>query len=181
MKRVCLFAGYNNKETVEDYVFAYLKELSKFADIYYLCDGPLGSAEQIKLLKYVKSCEGVRHESYDFGSWANLIKKIGWEKIEEYDELLLVNDSCYAGHIPFDNMFNEMVSKNLDAWGVAENYFLMSFFVNINKNVFSSAEFKAFFSNIKKETDKSLIILKYEKGLTNILKNYKIDSYFKKL
>lgn len=171
-KRLCLFAGYNYNDKVSDYVIFYLKELSKYADIYYFADGELSAEQNRTLQSIVKHAYGYRHQKYDFGSWAELIKIIGWEKIETYDELLLVNDSCLGGVFPLKPMFDEMSSQKIQAWAAAGNHFMMSFFVCIAKDIFTTDEFKSFFDNIKEEHNKSIIIKKYERGLDALLQKY---------
>ena len=171
-KRLCLFAGYNYSNTISQYVINYLQELSQYADIYYCSEGELSSQMIKQLEQTVKKAYGVKHKKYDFGSWAELIKIIGWRKIEEYDELLLVNDSCLGGVFSLKPMFDEMYSQKIQAWAAAGNHFMMSFFVCITKDIFATDEFKSFFNNIKEEDNKSIVIKKYERGLDTILQKY---------
>ena len=96
MKRICLFAGFNINGIIEDYVLYYLQELSKISDIYYLADNKIMPKEFEKITPYVKGAYGYKHGKYDFGSWQELINKISWEKIAEYDELILTNDSVFG-------------------------------------------------------------------------------------
>ena len=46
-----------------------------------------------------------------------------------------------------------------------------SWFVRINKKIFISQWFNDFISNVKHEEQKSLVTIKYEHGLTNVIKN----------
>lgn len=179
-KRICLFAGYNGSGAVGEDVLFYLRELGGFADVYYFSDGVLSAEEQKKLENLVAGAWGEKHGKYDFGSWAELIKRLGWEKIGLYDELLLVNDSCLGGVFPLDDMFGEMERRNVEAWGASGNHFVMSYFVCVSKKVFSSPEFRYFFENIKAESHKSIIIKKYERGLSRLLQKYETDVYLSK-
>ena len=47
MKRICLFAGYDSKNIIHDYVIYYLKELSTVADVYYMADNEISDDEKI--------------------------------------------------------------------------------------------------------------------------------------
>lgn len=176
-RRICLFAGYNPQNHISDYVFYYLEALSKFADICYCADGEIFQADRRRLKKLTALAIGIKHGRYDFGSWAELIKKLGWQKISAYDELLLANDSCFGGIFPFNEMFQTMEQQNLDGWGASGNHFIMSYFVNIKKKIFLSPEFRHLFENIKAENNKAVIIKKYERGLDNILQNYNCGTY----
>jgi CDP-glycerol glycerophosphotransferase (TagB/SpsB family) len=118
VKRICLFAGYDPDNVIDDYVVAYLRALSRHADIYYLADCSMPVSELEKLRGIAKSAWAGRHGTYDFGSYSMLAKSlVGWDRIEQYDELLLVNDSCYlAGDL--DAVFNRMDSRRCDWWGL---------------------------------------------------------------
>lgn len=181
IKRICLFAGYSKINKIEDYVVNYLKYLSLFADIYYLADCELPDKEIEKIKPYVKEAYSYRHEQYDFGSWKELTSKVGFEKMEEYDELIFANDSCYAPVFPFGKMFSVMQKKKVDFWGITENDMvisphLQSYFIVFTKKVFSSDVFRGFVEGIGKApegiVDKKMIAKNYENTLTKILSSY---------
>lgn len=117
-KRICFFAGYDPEGLIDDYVIRYVTELSRHADVYYLADCVMKPQELAKLKGIAKGAWAGRHEGYDFGSYSLLAKSlIGWETIRQYDELLLVNDSCYLLK-SLDNVFNEMDARKCDWWGL---------------------------------------------------------------
>lgn len=121
-RRICLYAGYDGHGLVDDTVVAYLADLSRFADIYYLADCPMRPGELEKLAPYTKGRWAIRHGRYDFGSYSMLAKElVGWEVIEEYDELILANDSCYLVQ-PFDQVFAKMDATVCDWWGLQATY-----------------------------------------------------------
>ena len=116
MKRICLFAGYDSNNIIHDYVVYYLKELSTVADVYYMADNEISDDEKEKIAPYVKASYGINHKKYDFGSWQELIKIIGWEKISEYDELILANDSVFGPLYPMKKLFEKLEQDK--AWEV---------------------------------------------------------------
>ncbi len=110
-RRVCLFAGFDADGVVDDTVVAYVRELSRFADVYYLADCDLDGGELDKLAPYTKGRWAIRHGRYDFGSYSMLARDlVGWDAIEAYDELILANDSCYLVQ-PFDEVFAAMDAR----------------------------------------------------------------------
>ncbi|MDM7831753.1 CDP-glycerol glycerophosphotransferase family protein [Cellulomonas edaphi] len=117
VRRVCLFAAYDAQGIVDDYVVAYLTELSKYADVYYWADSDMPDSELAKLEGVTRAAWAVRHGEYDFGSYARLVEAVGWDVIEQYDELLLVNDSCYLLR-PLDQVFAEMGARRADWWAL---------------------------------------------------------------
>ena len=117
MRRVCLFAAYDPDGVVDDYVIDYVRELARFADVYYLADCAMQESELAKLAELTVGAWGERHGEYDFGSYSRLAEIVGWETIEQYDELLLVNDSCFLLR-PLDEVFARMDARACDWWGL---------------------------------------------------------------
>ncbi|MDE7314532.1 MAG: rhamnan synthesis F family protein [Mucispirillum sp.] len=172
MKRICLFAGYSSKGIIEDYTLYYMQELSKISDVYYLADNIILPEEIEKITPYVKDAYGYIHGKYDFGSWQELINIISWEKISEYDELILTNDSVFGPLYNF-NDFIEGIEKDKewDLCGINTAYdfhtwHLSSYFLICRKNCFLSDIFKEHINSVKKEDNVKKVIEKYEIGLS---------------
>jgi len=117
-KRITLFAGYDKDGIIDESVIIYLKELSNYSDVYFLSDSIVSEKELNKLNSYTKGAWAYRHGEYDFGSYKRLAQyHVGWEEIEKYDELLLVNDSSYLLN-SLDNIFTKMSAKKTSFWGL---------------------------------------------------------------
>ena len=117
-RRICLFAAYDRDGVVDETTTAYVTELSRFADVYFLADQYLAPAELEKLEKITRGAWGIRHGEYDFGSYSMLARElVGWDLIEKYDELLLVNDSCYLLD-SLDDLFETMSRRSCSWWGL---------------------------------------------------------------
>ena len=81
-RRVCLFAGYDGDGLIDDTVVTYVRELSRFADVYYLADCHLEAGELDKLAPYTRGRWTIRHGRYDFGSYSMLARDlVGWDTI----------------------------------------------------------------------------------------------------
>jgi len=117
-KRITLFAGYDKDGIIDQSAIIYLKELAKYSDVYFLSDSIVSQKELDKLKPYTKGAWAYRHAEYDFGSYKRLAQyHVGWEKIEQYDELLFVNDSSYLLS-SLDKVFTEMNAKKTSFWGM---------------------------------------------------------------
>lgn len=197
MKRICLFAGYDPEGVIDDYVIHYLKELSHFADICYLADCEMSQEELNKIAPFTISSSAYKHGKYDFGSWSELIQKIGWNEIDKYDELILANDSQYlVGDI--GSFLSTMENRKLDFWAgliVCEDYlggriqidqfissnniletsmtFVSSFLV-LSKELFSQAFIRNFFAEIIPVKDRLQVYAKYELGLSRLIFRHRI-------
>ena len=121
-RRVCLFAGYDGDGIIDDTIVAYLADLSRFADIYYLADCNLAPGQLERIAPYTRGAWGIRHGRYDFGSYSMLAKDlVGWDVIDTYDELMFANDSCFQVQ-PFDQVFAKMDATTCDWWGLQATY-----------------------------------------------------------
>ncbi|GAA1521867.1 hypothetical protein GCM10009788_27170 [Nocardioides humi] len=117
-RRICLYAAYDADGVIDDYVLHYLRELSRHADVYYLADGVMPRAELDKLADVTVAAWAIPHARYDFGSYSMLATElVGWETIEQYDELLFANDSCYLLR-SLDETFARMDRRPADWWGM---------------------------------------------------------------
>lgn len=197
MKRICLFAAYDKNNILREYVIDYLKELSQYADIYYLADSNLSETEIDKIRPYVKKAWAFKHGKYDFGSYSELAKNyVGWDEISKYDELIFANDSCFCIQ-SFEKVFKKMDTKILDVWSLtmtdelniynvylADEYLfrtdlqsalfcLNSNFMVFRKMVIEDMDFQEFIDNVKQESSRTDVCLNYEMGLTKFILNKK--------
>ncbi|MCR6663408.1 MAG: CDP-glycerol glycerophosphotransferase family protein [Luteimonas sp.] len=117
VRRLCLFAGHDRDGIVDACVVDYVRELSRHADVFYLADCEMAEAELGKLSPFVQGAWAWRHGKRGFGSWSELIRRLGWECIGQYDEMLLVDDSCYLLG-PLDRVFECMDRRPGDWWGL---------------------------------------------------------------
>lgn len=183
MKRICLFAGYDSNNIIHDYVIYYLKELSTVADVYYMADNEISDDEKEKIAPYVKASYGINHKKYDFGSWQELIKIIGWEALSTYDELILTNDSVFGPLYPMEKLIEKLEQdKQWDMCGITEecsiektsktyivNNFIQSYFIIMKKNIFTQDYIKQFFKEYSYYPSKADVVLHGEKKLSKIL------------
>ena len=196
MKRLCVFAHWDRDNIIDDYVIYYLKALKEVCEtIIFVSDCNLDSNETNKLNNIADFVLAQKHGEYDFGSYKRgfLFAK---EKGLEFNELLLVNDSCYGPFYPLKPIFDKMGNKKCDFWGMIQNSYgvkftskglqsyykphLQSYFINLKQPTFQV--FEKFIKKVKKESSKEEIVINYEMGLTSILQNagFKSIVYFNK-
>ncbi len=183
MKRAVVFAHYDKQNIVDDYVIYYLKALKEIAsDIVFVSCNPIENKNALNGL--VSKIIDEHHEEYDFGSY-----KRGYfylrKNLDDYDELIFANDSCFGPFYPLSKIFEEMGKRDCDFWGISKNNFgykksvrrfivwrphVQSYFLVLKKNVIKSPVFDNFMNSIKHEDDKRIVVSNYEIGLSEILK-----------
>ena len=186
MKRAAVFAHYDKDSLIDDYVLYYLKELKTIADTVVFvscCDLP--EEETSKLKGIVSHVITEKHDEYDFGSYKRgfLFLK---DRLDDFDELIFANDSCYGPLYPLEKVFSKMEKENCDFWGITKNRFgiikvdgeykltkrphLQSYFLVFKNNVFLADVFYNFIQSIKHYENKNDIIINCEIALTEKLK-----------
>ena len=96
MKRVVIFAHYDKKNIISDYVIFYLKALKQVADeIVFVSCCLLSDIEKEKISGVASYIISEIHDEYDFGSYKRgfLFLK---DRLDDFDELIFANDSCYG-------------------------------------------------------------------------------------
>ncbi|QIG42340.1 hypothetical protein G5V58_05765 [Nocardioides anomalus] len=117
-RRACLFAAYDAQGLVDDTVVAYVAELARHADVFVCYDGSLQDGQLDRLAPHVAGAWVRDQGAHDFGSWSVLARElVGWEALAAYDEVLLVNDSCWLVQ-PLDDVFARMDARTCDFWGL---------------------------------------------------------------
>lgn len=178
-KRVAVFASYDGQGVVREYVLYYLKELRKVVDaIVFVADNAPASEEEVRKLEdLVVYASFVRHQSYDFGSY-----KLGfmWARenglLDSAEELVFCNDSCYGPVYPFSGIFDEMVGRRCDFWGMSYCpeicWHIQSFFMVFKRKVFTSPVFYSFVDSFCRQKSFWDYVMNYEVRFAEYLKNY---------
>lgn len=174
-KRVAVFASYSSDGFLPPQVLPYLAGLKPLTTaIVVVCDNDLAPGEREKLAPYAAHVIIGRHGEYDFGSYK---RGVAWARasgvLDDADDLILCNDSCYGPVGSFEPMFRTMQARGLDVWGATDSheftYHLQSYWVVLSRPVFLSEAFKGFLAGVKKEENVQKVILNYELGLTTSL------------
>ncbi|VAY87972.1 Alpha-L-Rha alpha-1,2-L-rhamnosyltransferase/alpha-L-Rha alpha-1,3-L-rhamnosyltransferase [hydrothermal vent metagenome] len=169
--RATVFVHYDRDNIVDDYVYFYLQELQKYSSFLVFVSTTKLKEQDIENLSQYCSRVIVRENiGYDFMSY-----KIGLESFvyQDYDEVVICNDSIYGPVYPLKNIFNTMQHKECDFWGITDNndidYHLQSYFLVFKKEILNNQVFSDFWDNVEALSDKNDIIKKYEVGLTRTL------------
>lgn len=174
-RRVAVFASYSGDGTLPPQVQPYLEGLRPLVErIVVVCDNDLAPDQIARLSGLADHVITGRHGEYDFGSykrgeaWA---RQAGW--LDEADNLILCNDSCFGPVGSFAPMFERMEARHLDFWGATDSQqfhpHLQSFFVVLSWHVFQSPTFRMFLQGVVKQPNVHEVIMKYEIGLTKSL------------
>lgn len=124
MTRLGLFVFYDSQGIVDDYVVHLLQHFRPhFSKLVVISNGALNEIAKNRLTQYADSLFVRENYGLDAAAYkAGLISFCGWDEVETYDEVILINDTFYGPVHSFDDMFEEMSGRDLDFWGMSAGY-----------------------------------------------------------
>ncbi len=171
MRRAVVFAHFDRDNIVDDYVVYYVQSLRSICNrLVFVSTSALPENEVQKIRNMCDDIVVRENIGYDFMSY-----KTGLYRLikEEYDEIVLCNDSCYGPLFPIDEVFTRMCAQECDFWGITENheiaYHIQSYFLVFRKRVLGSDVFRKFWEDVTVKQKKEEIIKEYEVGLSQVL------------
>ena len=175
-KRIAMYVIFDKDGILDGFRKYYLQELRKEVDcIVGVVQGNLTS-ESFRELEELTDDIFVRENTGLLTyAWIEGIKHIGWDKLAEYDELLMLNDSFFGPFFPLKDFFDACEHSEADFYGVMRIFELKSikkvddhcfkhgylrgsvcYFYVIKEKLLHSEEFKMYWSQkpeIKKLSD----------------------------
>ena len=166
MKRLGLFLYFDSEGIVDEYIEYLLNDINQ--ELSHLCvivNGKLNSEGEEIFKKYTDDILFRSNLGFDAGAWKDaMINRFGFDKLLEYDEIILFNDSFFGPLYSFNKIFKDMDNKKVDFWGItvhgeAPNQnglcpyphrprYLQLYFLAFRKNMVKSREFQDYWYNL---------------------------------
>lgn len=195
--RLAIFLCYDKDGIIDDYIPYLLRDLKEnLSELVVAVNGKLSPEGRQKLEEFTEHIYIRENKGADAGGWKDaMIHYIGWDKLAQYDEIILLNDSFYGPFYPFSEVFQEMDKKEVDFWGLMahgeENIkfydnpypylpkHVQSYFIAIRKRMHSSPEFKKYWEKMPYFTTVQDAISKHETVFTKYFNDlgYKWDVF----
>lgn len=170
-KRACIYFIYDRDGLVDNYILYQLKDLRESVDfIHCVINGAL-TPEGRKALSDVADEVYVReNKGNDIGAYKAAIRYIGWEKLSAFDELVVMNNTCFGPVYPFREVFDWASDRDLDFWGLTRDckadwlgtnqyihynkskWIIQSYFITLRKPLLGSELLKNFFDEIPEDS-----------------------------
>jgi len=186
MKRILFFVHYNKYNDLADYVIYLLDNIKQiYSKIVFISNSKLNDQQKIRLTGLYNTLIVRENKGFDFGAWKDALLQEGWENLTAYDNVTLMNDSCFGPLYDMENIYSRMEQMNIDFWGINNhtvmNYGLQvtdapipehiqSYFICFKKRIISDEVFQSFWERLSYEKNIQIVIQKYESQLTPILK-----------
>ena len=198
MKRLMIYFFYDKDGIVDDYVPYFLEKFKPFCEeICTVVNGNMTDESKQKLEKYSSLVLERENIGFDSGAYKYAIEHYGYEKIREYDELILANFTMFGPIFSPAELFDKMEKRDCDFWGITkyranEHSFaeikidehIQSYFLVYKKNILCSKDFEDYWNTLQTATTYEEAIAFHELRTTKFFeeRNYKSDIYipFKK-
>lgn len=120
-KRLAIYFIFDRDGIVDNYIFYMLADLKKnIDDLFVVSNGKLREDSKEKLLDYTEQILERDNVGLDVWAYKESIEKIGWEKLESYDEVILMNYTIMGPIYPLKEAFDAMAGQDLDFWGITK-------------------------------------------------------------
>lgn len=124
-RRLAIYFFFDAKGNVDRYVPYFLDDLKKnVTDILIVSNGSVNEAGTNILNSYGKL---LVRENKGFDAWAykEALEYVGWDGLESYDEIIMLNNTIMGPVFPLKETFDKMDSRDVDFWGITK-YFMQS-------------------------------------------------------
>ena len=181
-RRLCVFSFYDERGIVDDYVVYFLKELGRFTErIVLLSNGPLSKQGEAALQGVVSEIVLRPNEGFDVLAYKQGLFAIDFDREGLYDEVLMVNHTCYGPVYPFAELFAAMDARACDFWGVTAHmamtpnpftgegtlpYHLNTNFIAVRKGMLQSRSFQQYWADLEGKSNYEDAILSHEAVFT---------------
>ena len=124
MKRLGIFFFYEKNGYVDDFLTYYLTDLCKnLSELVVVVNGKLSDQGRAAFEQFTKNIIVRENKGLDVWAYKTAIDSYGWEKLSEFDEVVMTNSTLMGPVRPLAEMFDEMAKNpDLDFWGLTVHH-----------------------------------------------------------
>lgn len=184
MRRIAFYLFYDPEGVVDDYVTYKLHALREHVEhIFVVSNCTLTPEGRDKLESVADTVWERRNVGFDVWAYKEAMETFGMDRLEEFDELILMNYTFFGPVFPFSETFERMDAQELDFWGltahksVDPNPFagaegvlplhIQSHWIAVRKAMFTSVEFQQYWATMPMIRSYDDSILRHEGRFTN--------------
>jgi rhamnosyltransferase len=162
-RRLVVYVVYDPRGEVEDHVLHALGALREHADgIFAVVNGKLTEGGRARLERATDRILVRDNRGFDIGAQRDALLALSNE-IEDFDEVILTNDTWFGPVRPFGPVFARMDAEPLDFWGLTDHTatpgdgesgegaiprHLQSFWLAARRSMFSSEEWRRYWEQM---------------------------------
>jgi rhamnosyltransferase len=121
--RILLYVHFNKLNQVSEHVKYQLREMKDlYSKVVFISNSQISDEDK-------KSIEGLYDEflrrensGFDFAAWRDGINLVGWKELEKFDNVTLMNDTCFGPIYSMNEIYDEMEQhEGIDFWGITDH------------------------------------------------------------
>lgn len=121
IKRLIIYFFYDKDGIVDRYVPYMLEDLNKnCSELFVVCNGVLMPEGRKKIAEITPHILVRDNVGFDVWAYKTALEQYGWDKLAEYDEVVMMNHTIMGPVYPFAEMFGEMDKRDVDFWGITK-------------------------------------------------------------
>ena len=124
MKRLGIFFFYEKNGDVDDFITYYLADLAKnLSELVVVCNGKLSEQGRKAFSQFTDQILVRENKGLDVWAYKTALDHYGWERLSEFDEIVMTNSTLMGPVRPLKEMFDEMTrNEDLDFWGLTMHH-----------------------------------------------------------
>lgn len=120
--RLGIYFFYDKQGIVDRYVSYFLNDLrNNLEKIIIVCNGALSNEGKKELERYGDLIVR-KNKGFDVWAYKTGLEYVGWNTLEEYDEIVLLNNTILGPIYSFKETFDKMADKDIDFWGLTKYF-----------------------------------------------------------
>lgn len=181
MKRILFFVHFNKYNALSEHVIYSLEKLSPlFERTVLISNSLLEDKDKKKISPFITDFIQRENKGFDFAAWRDGMKFVGFDELEVYDSVTVMNDTCFGPLYEMSPYYEKYETLQTDFWGITnhrayqeskKHYFaehLQSYYKVFSKKVVQSDVFKTFWGEVQDFEEVQDVIDHYEiKSTTN--------------
>lgn len=182
-RRVIFYLLFDERGEVDEYIRYKLQHLRPFAEqIVVVSNGPLAESGRVALADLADDVWERENVGLDVGGYRFALNKFGQERLAEFDEVILMNYTWFGPIGSFDPVFERMDAMEIDYWGMTDHgaiaphpitgdgimpTHIQSHWIAVRKSLFTSDDWKSYWSEMPEITSYADSILHHESRFTS--------------
>ena len=121
--RLGIFVFYDKDGIVDGFIEYFLKDfIQNIGHLFIVCNGNVNEGGVTKLKKYTSDIIVRSNVGYDVGAIKDVfLNYLTWDKVVEFDELVLCNSTFFGPLYPLKCVFDEMSNETVDFWELTKH------------------------------------------------------------
>lgn len=186
-KRIAILVAVAAGGNIDPYVFYLAEKIKEIVETLAVTINGVPTESDVEELEKYSDMVFVRDNAgFDCGAYKDTLETyIGWEKVINYDELILLNDSCFGPIYPLSDVFETMDKRELDFWGITEQtpikagkysrevfpYHIQTYFLAVRRRMLKDAAFWQFWRDVRLSDGYGETVANFELKFTRYFNN----------